>query len=736
MSSTSAAKDYINKAVELREEGRVDEALLAANRAISLDEEDPNAWWQLAQITWERDGSAAAIPCIKKTVELSAGFAYGWHRLGIAYKDAAMIDKAIESWEQAVEVDCDRSDTWAQLANAYVDRKKDRKNASDNPKHFQAHRTIEHFRKIARDEEKHFEALRALERLGEIHGSLWNRLGNCYFDRKQHQLAIRCYKRYAAEDGGYVAFYNLAQSLNSQAVQQRADAIDAWRRAEITGSEDEDAKTCLNVWLPKALELRQRVMAGRRVLLSQDEWYASYVNPYELLRLMDDGDFKELDAKAIQKAKKKLLQEIELEDGAVEWMPGLKTDRSRAIKVSDEFLDENLASYQRVVAENRELCSFLSRGDISFFLVNAKTSPIDLLEQFEDQNWEFAGWLSEKFAVQYDLVLTKALESRDVYAIDALLSGRRLVLPEHEDRCFEGAQRQVSRMIEPLEEARTTAEKAKPSVTAIKALLARNNLGQIVSLLPQYFQNVQNELAGVIRTISITAHNKYGDTDLAKEVLAIGKELASRSPAMLHQIEEDEKTIDEMLAEQSKHDASIQYQGENYTITRKAVIFGKQTIPVEDVRKIRFGMVGKRDTNGPSMEFNMDVVGKDESRLSLGWTAYKDIEMQEELFKGLQDAALNYLLPPIMGNIESTLDRGHVIKVGPAICTKQGVQFNIEGWFNSKQIVCPWQRLKVLMSNGQLTVADPTDRKAVHVIPLATTDNALALYFLINKYQN
>lgn len=712
MSSTSAAKEYIKKAADLREKGRVDEALIAAKRAISLDKEDPDAWWQLAQVTWDRDGSAAAIPHIKKTVELSAGFAYGWHRLGVAYMDAALIDKAIESWEQAIDADSNRSESWEELADAYENREK------------------------AGDDDKQFEALKALERLGEVHGRRWNQFGTCYSNRQQHQLAIHCYKRYAADAGGYVAFYNLAQSLNSEEVQQRTDAIDAWRRAEISDSERDETRTKLQTWLPEALELRQRVMAGRRVLLSEDEWYRSYINPYELLSLISNGNLEELDAKTIQKAKKKLLQEIELEDGTVEWMQGLKIDRSQAIKVSDELIDENLTSYQRVVAENRELCSFLSRGDISFFLVNAETSPINLLEQFENENWEFAGWLSEKFAVQYDLVLTKALETYDVNAIDALLSGRRLVLPKHEDLCFEGAQRQVSRMIEPLQDAYARAENVKPTVTAIKALLERNNLGRIVSILPQRFNNVRNELAELIRMISLTAHNKHGDTELAKKVLALGKEPTSRSPALFLQIIEDEILLDKLLAEQTKHDASIQYNGESYKITRKAVIFGKQTILVGDARKIRFGMVSNRDTNGASIEFSIDVVDKDESRLSLGWKAYKHLEKQEELFRGLQDAALNYLLPPIMENIESTLNRGNVIIVGPAACTKEGVKFNIDGWFNSKQIVCPWKHLKAQLSNGQLTVADPTDRKAVHVIPLATTDNAMALYFLINKYQS
>ena len=196
-------------------------------------------------------------------------------------------------------------------------------------------------------------------------------------------------------------------------------------------------------------------------------------------------------------------------DDDFEGVPGLKIDRSRAIKVADELMDENLAWYQLTVAHNRELCSFLSQGDISFFLVDPEGSPIDLLDAFDDEDSGFARWLGERFAPQYDLVLTKALESRNVASIAALLSGRRMVLPEHEDRCFEGAQRQVSRMLEPLKAAVERWEKSKPTAASIKALLEKNNLGKIVSLLPQYFQQVQNELAGMIRGISIAAHNKH-----------------------------------------------------------------------------------------------------------------------------------------------------------------------------------------------------------------------------------
>ena len=88
---TSAADDLVKKAVELREAGRIDEAIIAARRATSIDPDDANTWWQLGLAIFEKDGAAAAIGHFKKTVELAEGFAYGWHRLGAAYKKTGAV---------------------------------------------------------------------------------------------------------------------------------------------------------------------------------------------------------------------------------------------------------------------------------------------------------------------------------------------------------------------------------------------------------------------------------------------------------------------------------------------------------------------------------------------------------------------------------------------------------------------------------------------------------------------
>ena len=56
---SSPADDLIKKAVEMREAGRIDEAIIAARRATTVAPEDANSWWQLGLAVVEKDGAAA-----------------------------------------------------------------------------------------------------------------------------------------------------------------------------------------------------------------------------------------------------------------------------------------------------------------------------------------------------------------------------------------------------------------------------------------------------------------------------------------------------------------------------------------------------------------------------------------------------------------------------------------------------------------------------------------------------
>ena len=92
----SLAEEFVKKAVEHRENGRLDEAIIAARRATALDPESANSWWQLGLAVTDKEGYGAALSPLKKTVELTPSFAYGWHRLGLAYKKTGQTDEAVK----------------------------------------------------------------------------------------------------------------------------------------------------------------------------------------------------------------------------------------------------------------------------------------------------------------------------------------------------------------------------------------------------------------------------------------------------------------------------------------------------------------------------------------------------------------------------------------------------------------------------------------------------------------
>jgi tetratricopeptide (TPR) repeat protein len=708
----SEAEDLIKRAVVHRESGRIEEAIIAAKRATVIDPDNANSWWQLGLAVSEKHGEAASIPHFTKTVELADGFSLGWFRLGASYKKTGMLERAIECWEESVRLDDNRIDSLAALVVAYQSQDSDDIEVQ-----------IE-------NEEKLFEVLKTLDKKRKISLHNVNALGAAYHKRKDFHQAIRCFRTYASRTEGPIGFFNLGLALSAPDVSQDADAVDAWRRALVRDAKYEKAKITLSQILPRMLELRNRVLSNEASIIGQDQWYEHYVNPFELLNLTDVDDPFDLEVKTVQRAKKMLLQEIELEDGLVEWVPGLRIDKSRAIKVVDEITGGAKVWHHKVY-QNKPLLNFMSRGDVLHFLVDEHNSPIKLLEAIDDIDNNFPTMFGEKFAAQFNIVFSKAIEKRNVDVIECMLDGRRFVMPKHEDKCFDGAHKQFNRVLEPLRQASEKSEKIKPRAESIRSVLAQGNVGKIIELLPSTFQNVQYEAASIIRSVAINAYNVHGDADLAKEIAVISMPLAGRSNSVLDQIKEDMKTLDERIRDESKDDASLTYGGANYSITRKYVTFATQKLSVEDVRTLRWGI--EKMQNG-MREYSITIGGMGSKRLSLNWRVSKDFEAQHALFSKLTNAALSYLMPRVIEMIRKDLDNNQIIQIGAAPVSKGGVTFTITGWFSSRLEICPWNQLRSTIENGDVIITDYTNSKAKIALPLATVDNAIALYLLIENF--
>lgn len=702
--------DLIKKCVELREAGRLDEAIIASRRATNVEPERADTWWQLALAVADKDGPVAAIEYFKKTVNLADGFAYGWLRLGNAYNKAVMMDEAVNAWENACARDPDDALCRYNLVDVYILRnKKDEK-------------------------DKLFSQLIELERLGQLRLNDYHSLAMEYHNKGEYLNAIPYYKRYLSEKDDAYGYTNLGLSYSSQQIGQDLDAADCYRFALSIKPDFDKTKNLLQNISTKLLSLKSKISSDSIVsaLVPTEYWYENYINPYELLQINAYEDSSEIDIKELQKSKKKLLQEVELEDGLIAWMPNLTIDRSRAIKLADELMDETLRSFHQKIFKCKSLLEFLSRSSLNLFLYDEFDFPSELLIDLETDEL-FAKWLSEIYCKQYDLVFASALLTKDVHLIEVLLDGRRFVTPEHEDKCFTTAARYGNEMLVKLKEAQISAQTTKPTIEYIKSVLAEGNLGFILEVLPPAFQDLQSEAAMIIRNISIDTYNKHQDADLAKDILHLTQNFARKWPSFRVRLEEDLATLNELIQKERQDESYLVFGQTKFQITREGVTHGERFIKAVDVETLRWGITVNSSSGQKFHEYKIVIGGKGAYLITAHWKSGADIEKQDDLFQKCIDAIFSYLLPNVTDKIIDEIGRGRTVLIGAIPVSLGGLTLKAKGWLGLKEEHCAWRTLSSEISNGTAIITSTTNSKARASLVLSEIDNAWILHILIKQ---
>jgi len=707
---TAELDELLKKCVELREAKRLDEAIISARRATSIDANNANAWWQLGLAVADKDGDKAATDYFEKTVSLADNFGYGWYRLGKAYKSQDNIDLAIEAWEKACELDDDYQWTRYELIDAYNARRL--------------------------DDEKDilFNHLVELEEREQLRAYDYHLLAIAHAQKNNHITAIPYYKRYLSTSNDVYGYTNLSLAYSSQDVSQDLDASDCCQIALAIDPNFEKAKKLLAPLESKLTSVRSRAQSAlsRTTLVSKDAWFIHYVNPFELLQLTDLEDPDSLDIKDLQRAKKTVLQEIDLEDGLVQWIPGLRIDRSRAIKVADDLSNDALCNFHWLIFQFKPLLNFLSRGDLALFLYEKSEYPRDVLAFLETDS-DFETWLSALFCKQYDAVFGAAFLAREVDLIEPLLDGRRFVTENDEQSCFVTALRYCANLLDELEAIEANTQHVKPSRRDIERALEKQNLRKLLELLPHAFYELQAKAAGTIRSISVGIYNHHGDPDLAKEVLAVATSFARRSPSLKSKLNEDAKTLDELINDTKKDESYLTFGDTPFRITRDTVTHGEKNIKCVDVDSLRWGITVTNSTGRRTYEFRINVSGKRSDSINVFWRSSSDLEKQEELFHKCANALLSYVVPHVIEHVKTKLNAGYTLRIGGVPVSRAGVTLTAEGWFSNSEELCSWRSLSSDISNGSVNVSSSENSKARASLALGEVDNAWVLHFIIKR---
>lgn len=697
-------EDLIEKSIEHRKRKKFEEALVSAIAATELDPENASAWWQLALNRISLNDNRNGVFGLRKTLEFAPDFSQGWAKLGTILKKEGEASESIECYETALSLDDENLEALEALSLIYGTE-----NNRDND--------IETMSILAR-----------IERIDSLSSYQLGVYGLLHYYNKNYLEAINYWKRKVILANTAETNFNLGLAYSNAEVSQDADAVDAWRQFN---SDYEPSEKALNALLPKMLELAKNARNNGETILPSDEWYRFYMNPYELLNPSDDLEFEDFNPKLIQRLKKILLQEIDLEDGNLPWMQGVKVDKSRAIGLCEQLNDENAKKFHWSVFINNSLRAFLSKGSHEHFLVDENKSPIRTIQELTKDS-DYSQWLSGIFFKQFDLVLTHTIKSQNLYILECLLDGRRWVLPSDEDRCFEGARRLIDNLLIPLRKANESADEMKPSESVMIHLIENNSLLQVFNLLPKYFEDLQHDALTQIRGVAISCFNSHSDAELSKSILQLTKRFHFKSTSLNSQLNIDFEKINELINEEKENEAKLTQGNVTWEITKEGVRQGSQFIAVKNITALRYGALISNTDYGKEYDYLFAFKGEGGRTILFSWKATTNIEKSTEHFQKLVRATRVYVTPAVIEMVIERLRDGFSVNIGECKVISDGVKFETKGWFSKDSHFIPWSRVNVSIENGDVTVQDSQNKKTKISFPFRETENSSLLELLVN----
>lgn len=706
----------IEEAKRLRNSGDHADALAVLEEVILVEPQNANAWWQAGLALHSLKRLPEAARYLRETIKLTSKWAPGWAQLGIVLCEDGQLADGRKALFHSLRLE---------------------------PGHEFSLRQLARFARQEKDYESELNFLLELYALEKANSEDLNQIGIAAYNQKDFGRAIEFYHLSIAARPSTAPLFNLALIYNNPNVSQDVDATDCLRRALMLEPDYKAGKDKLDAISGRLEDLAEKAIAAGPIL-SEEEWFRFYLNPFEILQADPHRDLDSLDTKWIQSAKKRVKSELQLEDGRLEMLGPVQLDQNRILESIDELFDENKKAFHWNVFQTPPLLSFLTRGRIDHFLYFSDYFPLEALKALDWQ--DFREWLSEPFARQYDLLLGRALDRESFATIESLFDGRRWVVEKHDELCFGGARRYVTRRLDPLQQLVDSAEKEFPRLVEIQALIDGHHvidyaprtgtLARLLDLLPEPFRDLQSKAVELIRSLALIAYNTHGDTDLSRTVLHLSKKFHFKNAKLRHQLEDDFKKIETLIQQERAHEAKYTIDKRPTEITKDGVKHGDTFLRVEDIAGIRWGINVTNENRFRSFDFLLVFRDTDSNYVKVNWKATQLFEGQpglQEGFNALLKAALIYIVPSLLDRIKSQMNRGERVLVGPCSIRKDGVSFETKSWFTAKQRFIPWSRVGTEIQSGQFQVFDKADRSISVQADLRDSENAVVLQYLANN---
>ena len=203
---------WLERVRALRTQGRLDEALAAARRALELAPRHAGAWFGLGAVLDERGDAVGAANAYRQALEIDPSHAHAWSNYGCVLGLQGDRAGEIAAYRRALAADPRLAPVWSNLGNAL------------------------------RESRSHEEAVEACRRATQIDPALssgWSNLGSALHDAGRYDESIAASRTALRLDPRLpVAWNNLGSALRS--VGRHEEAVEAHERA-VQGEPDNAA---------------------------------------------------------------------------------------------------------------------------------------------------------------------------------------------------------------------------------------------------------------------------------------------------------------------------------------------------------------------------------------------------------------------------------------------------------------------------------------------------------------
>ena len=268
-------------------------------------------------------------------------------------------------------------------------------------------------------------------------------------------------------------------------------------------------------------------MSALRTMLPSAKWYQYYINPFELIGLQGKyTSIDDIDSNQIKKLKKLLLQEIELEDGNISWMPSLIIDKAKALNVCNELHDKNLLEFHLNVFNDKPLLNFLSRGEHSCFQKNIQIVSLD----FKQQQNIFNDFTVLILINQFNLVIAETIKAKQFSLIKQLFNCKHLVSNSNLHLLTKSTVATLNKHLTNLEVILNKAKNQDISWYMVDKILYKDALFNIINELPQdLFKEQQERILELLNAISVTIGNRKSNILLESKILKTAQQFSFKS---------------------------------------------------------------------------------------------------------------------------------------------------------------------------------------------------------------